>query len=106
MPIHHIREKFDANALDIAGNLRTRGVSVAHVKAAHKNSVGVFDLVCGYRGRTHGMEIKVLGRHLEQSQVKFSRIWNGCFHVATNSDEAFTLILECHRRQSFPTVIP
>lgn len=88
-------ERLDANCSDIADNLRRRGVTVAHIKASHANSVGVADLVCGYRGRCHLLEIKVLGAKLETTQVAFSRVWTGCYHVATNSLEAFNDISRC-----------
>ncbi len=93
-------EHFDANAMEIANNLRVLGVSVAHVKASHANSVGVFDSVCGYRGRSHLVEFKVLGKGLRSTQIAFATTWNGCMHVATNSDEAFALIRACHERRS------
>lgn len=93
-------EHFDACALPAAANLVKLGVSVAFVKSSHVGSVGVFDSIAGHHGYTHGLEWKSLGGKLEESQVAFLRRWNGCAHVATNSDEAHRLILECEAKRA------
>ena len=91
------RAQQDANAKEIVANLRAMGVSVEYASATHR--AGLPDLACGWRGRSHLLELKVLGGHLRPSQVEFSRRWNGCMHVATSSVEAFALIRECHDRE-------
>ncbi len=96
------RNTFDANAAEIVDTLRRRGISVGHVMAAHRDSTGVPDLVCGYRGRTHLLEIKTLGGRLRPSQQAFHNRFHGCVHVATNSLEAWNLILECQTRVAIP----
>lgn len=93
-------EHFDKAACAVADSLIAMGVSFAFVRASHKRSIGVFDGVAGLQGRSHGVEIKTLGKHLEASQVKFSRTWNGCYHVGTNSLEIYRDLLRCNKQSS------
>ena len=91
------RPRTDGNSKEIVENLRLMGVS-CHL-AVSGYATGMPDVVCGYRGTTHLLEIKMLGGKLRANQVRFSNEHTGCFHVATNSHDAFELIQECHHRK-------
>lgn len=91
------RPRTDGNSKEIVENLRAMGVSCHLTMSAYTS--GFPDVVCGYRGSTHLLEIKMLGGHLRADQLKFVNAHNGCVHVATSSAQAFELIQECHARK-------
>lgn len=56
------------------------------------------DGVAGRWSISHLMEFKSLGGRSSKSQVAFQRTWTGCYHIATNLDEAVRLLRECEER--------
>lgn len=92
-----MRHASDSNSRLLVENLRTtKGVTAFYVK---DSTSGAPDLVVGYKGRCHSLEIKRLGGRMRPTQVDFCRSWTGCYHVVTNSVEALMLIKECDGRE-------
>jgi hypothetical protein len=86
--------RVDGNQALIVRHLRAVGASVLHVHQL-KNC---FDLLVGYRGRTHLMEIKdpaqpASARKLTPGEAKFRAEWKGTpYHVVETVDEAIRII--------------
>ena len=82
--------KVDSNQADIVGKLRKiPGISVA-VTSAIGN--GFPDIVVGFRGRSHLIEIKdgaktASRRKLTPDEIKFKDKWTGCYFVGNSFDE-------------------
>lgn len=94
-----MRNFSDKNAPEVYGNLRKIGWSVAIIRHANNDSIGVSDAVVARTpGRCHLLEVKRRGGSLNENQVNFSGKWRGCYHVATSSWEANLLLEECERR--------
>ncbi|MGY3091098.1 hypothetical protein ACVWYF_004162 [Hymenobacter sp. UYAg731] len=86
--------RVDANQPEIVKALRAIGASVLHVHQL-KNC---FDLLVGYRDRTHLMEIKdpaqpPSARQLTPGEAEFRRTWRGTpYHVVHSFDEALAIL--------------
>lgn len=86
--------KVDANQSEIVAALRDAGVSVY---AAHAVGAGFPDLVCGYRGKNHLLEVKdgskpPSARQLTKDQTVFHMTWNGQVDVVTSPEEALAAV--------------
>jgi len=84
----------DANQKDIVAALRMVGASVA---PCHAVGQGFPDLVVGYQGTNHLIEVKDPSqpkhRHeLTPAQVKFHAEWSGPIHKVFTAKEALTVI--------------
>ena len=90
------RPRTDGNSKEIVENLRAMGVSCHLTMSGY--STGMADLVCGYRGTTHLLELKMPGGKLRANQVRFANEFTGCYHVASNSFDAFRYVQECYAR--------
>lgn len=77
--------KVDSNQGAIVDALRAVGISVA---PTHTVGDGFPDLVCGYRGATHLLEVKMPGKGLTDDQEQFVRGWRGNYHIVTDVIEA------------------
>jgi hypothetical protein len=80
--------KVDANQGEIVKALRQIGVSVALTNAVGD---GFSDLVCGYRGRSHLLEVKDRLGVLTPDQAEFVRFWRGDYHVVRSVRDALAL---------------
>jgi hypothetical protein len=86
--------RVDANQPAIVEALRAIGAHVLHVHQL-KNC---FDILVGYRGRTHLMEIKdpsqpPSARQLTPGEAKFRDEWRGTpYHIVHTPDEAIRII--------------
>jgi hypothetical protein len=86
--------RVDGNQPAIVAALRAIGAYVLHTHQL-KNC---FDLLVGYRGRTHLMEIKdpaqpPSARKLTPGEAKFREEWKGSpYHVVETVDEAIRII--------------
>jgi hypothetical protein len=86
--------RVDGNQPEIVAALRAIGAYVLHTHVL-KNC---FDLLVGYRGRTHLMEIKdptqpPSARKLTPGEAKFRQEWKGSpYHVVETVDEAIRII--------------
>ena len=86
--------RVDGNQASIVRALRAVGASVLHVHQL-KNC---FDLLVGYRGRTHIIEVKdpaqpPSARKLTPGEAKFREEWRGSpYHVVETEAEAIRII--------------
>lgn len=86
--------RVDGNQASIVRQLRAVGASVLHCHTL-KNC---FDLLVGYRGRTHIIEIKdptqpPSGRKLTAGEEEFRRTWRGTpYHVVETFEQALAII--------------
>ncbi len=86
--------RVDGNQAEIVKALRAIGASVLHLHQL-KNC---FDLLVGYRGRTHIFEIKdpaqpLSKRQLTAGEAEFRRTWRGTpYHVVETFDEALAIL--------------
>ena len=93
MPRH--ARRVDNNQSQIVTELREIGASVIDLSAV---GGGVCDLLVGYRGQTHLMEIKNLDtdygkRGLNKKQKEVADEWRGSpIHVVYDKDEALKVI--------------
>jgi hypothetical protein len=87
----------DANAPGIYKDLRAAGWRVAPVGCADDTSRGVPDAIVARAliGLNHLVEVKMPGRFLNDNQLKFSRSWPGCIHVAATNFQALAQLEEC-----------
>ena len=86
--------KVDANQSEIVTALRDAGVSVY---ACHAVGAGFPDLVCGYQGVNHLLEVKdgskpPSARKLTRDQTVFHMTWNGQVDVVTSPEEALAAV--------------
>ncbi len=82
--------RVDANQKHIVSTLRQIGCSVLHVHQL-KNC---FDILVGYRGRTHLMEIKATPKDtLTPGEAEFRDNWRGSpYHVVYTPDQAIAIV--------------
>jgi hypothetical protein len=86
--------RVDANQAQIVAAMRAVGAYVLHLHQL-KNCC---DLLVGYRGRTHLMEIKdpaqpFSARQLTPGEAKFREEWRGTpYHVVETADQAIRII--------------
>jgi hypothetical protein len=86
--------RVDGNQASIVRALRAVGAYVLHTHQL-KNC---FDILVGYRGRTHLMEIKdpaqpPSARQLTPGEAKFREEWRGTpYHVVETADQAIRII--------------
>jgi hypothetical protein len=89
-----IASRVDGNQAEIVKTLRAIGASILHLHQL-KNC---FDILVGYRGRTHLMEIKDPAqpqskRRLTPGEAKFRDEWKGSpYHVVETADQAIRII--------------
>jgi len=82
--------KTDANQTDIVEKLRRiPGITVASTASLGN---GFPDIVVGFRGRSHLIEIKdgaktASRRKLTPDEIKFKDKWTGCYFVGNSFDE-------------------
>lgn len=84
----------DANQGDIVDALRAIG---ATVELLHRVGGGVPDLLVGYRGTNHCLEVKdgskaPSDRRLTPDQIRWHGAWRGRVHVVINTDEAIAVV--------------
>jgi len=78
-------KKRDANELEIVRALEAIGATV--------HRLDVFDLLVGYRGRSHLIEIKTPSGKLTKLQVVFMENWKGSpLHIVTDSQTAIDIV--------------
>ena len=82
MTIHRRNAKRDANEPAIVQYLEASGATVHRLSSA-----GVPDLLVGYRGQTHLVEVKGEGKKLNANQVDFVSGWKGWPVVVIRSVE-------------------
>lgn len=82
--------RIDTNHKDIVDGLRRYGASVLNISQL-KNC---FDILVGYKGITHIMEIKASEKHLlTDGELKFKEQWKGSnYNVITNLEQAIKII--------------
>ncbi len=70
MSLNRYNPKRDANEKLIVDALRAYGASVERLNTP-------VDLLVGYRGQTHLVEVKIEGAKLNKAQVEFRDSWKG-----------------------------
>jgi hypothetical protein len=80
--------RIDAVQPAIVKALRQIGVSVV---PTHTVGAGFPDLVCGYKSRTHLLEVKDRLGLLTDDQAEFVRDWNGDYHVVRSVTDALAV---------------
>ena len=89
-----LRAKSDANAHQIVEKLRGIGASVAYIGSPFQVP-GIPDLLVGWRGVTHLMEIKnpATKGKLKPGQEKFRQEWTGGpLHAVWTVEDAFAAL--------------
>ena len=79
--------KRDANEADLVKEFRAHGCSVVHLDLP-------LDLLVGYRGQTHLVEVKQEGKGLNEKQREFADTWRGEMNVVRSIDDVRDLIAE------------
>jgi hypothetical protein len=74
------RNKRDANEPEIVAMFRAMGCTVARTDQP-------VDLIVGYRGVSHLVEVKVDGGRLNASQREFKASWRGDFAVVRSIED-------------------
>ena len=75
----------DANELEIVRALEKIGATVQRLD--------VFDLLVGYRGKSHLIECKTSSGKLTGAQVDFIKHWKGSpLHIVTNAETAIDVV--------------
>lgn len=88
----YVRRKVDANQPAIVAGLRQCGARVLHL---HTLGHGAPDLLCGFRGQLHLIEIKEPGKrgHLTDDEFTFHQDWHGYpVHVCETLHQALAAI--------------
>jgi hypothetical protein len=90
--------KVDQNQPLIVATLREVGATVQHLHAVGK---GCPDLLVGYRGQNHLIEVKdgskpKSARLLTPDQVEWHSGWRGCVRIAESVDDALRIIGAAH----------
>ena len=62
--------KRDANEPEIVQAFKDKGISVHRLDKP-------LDLLLGYNNRNYLVEVKVPGKHLNDNQLEFTRLWQG-----------------------------
>lgn len=84
--------KSDAIAGEIVSALRGAGCTVRFIIGEY-GQAGIPDLLVGFRGQTHLMEVKVKGGRLSKAQKDFRATWvGGPLWTVHNIPEAFAAI--------------
>jgi UDP-N-acetylglucosamine transferase subunit ALG13 len=78
----------DANQAQIVKALRQMGMLV---ECTHAAAGGFPDLVVGWRGRTHQVEVKC-GSDLTPAQVRYHAKWAGYVTIIENVEQAIALV--------------
>ena len=91
--MHHTWGKPDANQAEIVEALRQGGVSVQSLSAVAN---GCPDLLCSFRGYVTLLEVKIPGKPLRTSQVRWHAKWDSfCpIFVVETADDALTVTRE------------
>lgn len=80
--------KVDGNHTEIVEALRAAGASVQSLAAVHG---GCPDLLVGYRGTNHVIEVKD-GGSFTPMQKAWHRDWQGKAHVANSVEDALLIV--------------
>ena len=84
--------KRDANEKEIVHALESIGCQVHRLNQP-------IDLLVGYRGQTHLMEVKTAKGKLEKSQQEFFRTWNGqAPAIVHTAEEAIAIVTNAGTR--------
>lgn len=88
MSINRRAAKRDANERPIIDALEAVGASVLQV-----SEKGAMDLVVGFQGATHVLEVKAPGKGLTPDQKDFHEAWRGSrIHVVETPEQALRAI--------------
>lgn len=86
MSLNRYARKRDANEKPIIVALKRAGASVLQLDK--------FDLLVGFQGRDHKMEVKVDGEKMRPRQREFAESWQGApIHEVHNEQEALAVLL-------------
>lgn len=88
------RARVDDNQKQIVAALRAAGASVQHLHAVGQ---GCPDILCGFRGENHLIEIKdgskpPSARGLTDAQMRWHMLWNGQVAIAESEADALRII--------------
>jgi hypothetical protein len=88
------RAAVDANQSEIVKALRAAGASVQHL---HTLGQGCLDLLVGYLGQNHVLEVKdgskpPSRRALTEDEAKWIAAWRGSYAIVTSPEEALAAI--------------
>lgn len=79
------KNKRDANEPVIIAAFKARGVQVERADKP-------LDLICGYKGRTYLVEVKMPGKRLNSSQKQFTSEWIGQWAVVWCIEDVADLV--------------
>ena len=88
MSIHRRNAKRDKNEASIVRALR----SIPGCTVSELSGEGVPDLLVGFQGKNHLLEVKNAKGKLTEAQIKWHEEWTGTAHVVRSVNDALNIL--------------